>query len=264
MLELNASNYYSRKSNKQYMSVSQFKAFEECEAAEMAYLNGETGKEPTGPMLVGSYTHAAFESDEIFNQFIEENSSVIFNSRNKKYADYITADNMIETLKNDKFASFALSGEKERILTANLFGVDWKCKIDNINHEHQFFSDLKTTQDLYKRYWSDKYDGWVSFIEKWDYVLQMAIYRKIIEQNTGDLYTPYIVAVSKEKIPNKAVVYFDESRFDFEYEYAEMKLQRIMEVKNGEVDPVACGKCDYCRSTKKLNGTIEVGELIYV
>lgn len=43
-----------------------------------------------------------------------------------------------------------------------------------------------------------------------------------------------------------------------------MKLQRIIEVKNGEVDPVACGKCDYCKSTKKLNGTIEVGELIHV
>src|SRR5690606_5270705 len=128
-----------------------------------------------------------------------------------------------------------------------LFGMPWKMKVDSINHERNIFTDIKTTQDIHKRYWSEKYDGWVSFIEKWDYVLQMAIYRKIIEANTGQLYTPYIIAVSKENPPNKAVVHFDESRFDFEYEYTEMKMQRILEVKNGEMDPVSCGKCDYCR-----------------
>ncbi|PAE27935.1 hypothetical protein CHI07_16940 [Paenibacillus sp. 7884-2] len=246
------------------MSVSQFKNWCECEAATMAYLNGDIKKEPNGAMLVGSYTHAAFESDEAFNQFIAENSSVIFNTKKKKYADYAQADNMIESLKSDPFAMFAMSGKKEEIYTANLFGIDWKIKVDNVNREKGFFSDLKTTQDLYKRYWSEKYDGWVSFIEMWDYVLQMAIYRKVIEAATGDTLTPYIVAVSKEKIPNKAVIHFDESRFDFEYEYAEMKLERIMEVKSSQVEPSACGKCDYCKKEKKLNGTIEVGELIYV
>ncbi|GAA0415316.1 MULTISPECIES: PD-(D/E)XK nuclease-like domain-containing protein [Virgibacillus] len=261
--KLTSNNYYSLEMDRKYMSVSQFKRFIECEAKTMAYLKGEY-KEPTSSaMLVGSYTHAAFESEEAFNQFIEENNGSIFKKRGGKYQDYEQADLMIESLKNDPFAMFAMTGEKEQIYTANLFGVDWKCKIDNINHQHHFLSDLKTTQDIHKRYWSEKYDGWVSFIERWDYVLQMAIYRKIIEQNTGYLYTPYVVAVSKEKQPNKAVVYFDETRFDFEYEYTEAKMQRIMEVKNGEVDPVSCGKCDYCKSKKKLNGVIEVGELIY-
>src|SRR5690625_493370 len=262
-LPLTSNNYYSLKADNQYMSVSQLKNWIECEAATKAYLKGEITKEPTGAMLVGSYTHAAFEGDKVFNQFIEENNGVIFKKNGGKYADYEQADLMIESLKNDPFASFAMSGEKEQIVTANLLGIDWKCKIDNVNHQHQFFSDLKTTQDLYKRYWSEKYDGWVSFIERWDYVLQMAIYRKLIEQNTGQLYTPYIVAVTKEKTPNKAVVHFEESRFDFEYEWAEMKLERVMEVKYGNADPVACGKCDYCRSVKELNGTIEVGALIY-
>lgn len=246
------------------MSVSLLKNFIECEAQTMAVLNGEYIHPANTAMLVGSYTHAAFENDKAFERFIEEHNGSIFNTRGKKYADYAQADLMIESIKNDDFASFAMSGKKEQIYTANLFGIDWKCKIDNINHEHHFFSDLKTTQDIHKRYWSEKYDGWVSFIEKWDYVLQMAIYRKIIEQNTGELYTPYIVAVSKEKPPNKAVVHFDESRFDFEYEWAEMKLERIKDLKDGKTDPVACEKCDYCRSKKKLSGTYEVGELIYV
>lgn len=263
-LNLTSSNYYTLEADRQYMSVSLLKKFNECEKATMAYLNGEYKPEPSGAMLVGSYTHAAFESDEAFEKFIEENNSVIFNSRGKKYADYAQADLMIETLKNDPFAMFAMEGEKEQIYTANVFGVDWKMKVDSINHERKLFTDLKTARNLHERHWSDKYDGWVSFVEKWDYLLQVAIYRKIIEANTGELYTPYIVAVSKEKIPNKAVIYFDESRFDFEYEWTEMKLERINEVRNGKAEPVACGKCDYCKSTKMLNAPIEVGELIYV
>ncbi|MEN2468125.1 PD-(D/E)XK nuclease-like domain-containing protein [Ornithinibacillus sp. JPR2-1] len=42
-----------------------------------------------------------------------------------------------------------------------------------------------------------------------------------------------------------------------------MKLERIMEVKNGHADPVRCEKCDYCRMTKQLKDTIEVGNLIW-
>nr|WP_052737899.1 PD-(D/E)XK nuclease-like domain-containing protein [Bacillus sp. SA1-12] len=101
--------------------------------------------------------------------------------------------------------------------------------MDNINHQNKFFSDLKTTQDLHKRFWSEKYDGWVSFVEA----------------------TTYIVAVTKESTPNKAVLHFDESRFDFEYEFLEMKMKRILKVKSGEFEPIRCEKCDYCRSTKK-------------
>lgn len=248
----------------QYMSVSQFKNWIECEARTLAKLKGEYNEPPTSAMLVGSYVHAAFESEEVFNQLNEENNDIIFKAHGGKYADYVQADLLIETIKKDKFAMFAMEGEKEQIMTANLFGTDWKMKVDSINHDRKYFSDLKTTRNIFERHWSTKYDGWASFIERWDYVLQMALYRKIIEQNTGELYTPYIVAVSKEKVPNKAVIHFDESRFDFEYEYTEMHMERILGVKNGETDPVKCGKCEYCKTTKKLEGTIEVGDLIHL
>ncbi len=262
-MTLNKHNYHSREANQQYMSVSQFKRFVECEARTMAVLNGEYEEPTTNALLVGSYTHSAFESDEEFNSFVEENNGAIFKKNGGKYSDFETADRMIETLKSDPFAMFALEGEKEVIYTAELFGSPWKIKVDSANHDRLSFSDIKTTQDLYKRYWSVKYDGWVSFIEAWDYVLQMAIYRRVIQENTEHTYKPYIVAVTKENPPNKAVVHFDESRFDFEYEYTEMKMNRIMKVKSGEEQPVRCGKCVYCRKTKQLQGTIEVGGLIY-
>ncbi|AVO22610.1 hypothetical protein [Anoxybacillus phage A403] len=245
------------------MSVSQFKSFRECEAKTIAVLKGEFQEPTTNALLVGSYLHAAFESEEAFQKFIEENNSAIFKSRGGKYADFETADKMIEALKADPFVMFALSGEKEQIYTAELWGTDWKIKVDNINHQHKFFSDIKTTSDLYKRYWSEKYDGWVTFVEYWDYVLQMAVYRRVLQENLGQTYTPYIVAVTKENPPNKAVLHFDESRFDFEYEYIESYIERIIDVKNGKLEPKRCEKCDYCRSTKMLRDTIEIGMLLY-
>lgn len=263
-LHLTSENYYSNEADRQYMSVSQFKNFLECPARTMAELNGEFEKKPNEAMIIGSYVHAAFDSEEEFSKFIEDNNSIIFNSRGGKYAKFAQADEMIDAVKKDKFASFAMTGDKEQIYTANWLGIDWKIKVDSINHQNMYFSDLKTCRDLTSRYYSEKYSDYVSFVEKWDYLMQMAVYRKIIELATGKTYTPYIVAVTKESPPNKAVIHIDESRYEFEYEYVEVELERIIGIKNGEIEPNECGKCEYCRQNKKLEGTIEVGELIYL
>lgn len=261
-LLLNNDNYYSQEANREYFSVSQFKSMMHCEAAEMAKLNGEYEEPFSSALTVGSYTHTAFESKEAFNQFCEKEHDSIFKSRGGKYADFEQADHMIETLKNDEFAMFALTGEKERIFTGHLFGADWKIKVDNINFQQGFFSDLKTTQSLSKRYWSEKYQKYVSFVEAYDYVLQMAIYREIIKQSTGYELTPYIVAVTKENPPDKEILHFDESRFDFELEYVETYLPSLVKTKQGQAKPIRCEKCAYCRSTKKLTKTFEIGYLL--
>src|SRR5690606_4472553 len=119
----------------------------------LAKLKGDYKEPQTNVQLVGSYVHAAFESDEAFNEFIENHNDAIFKARGGKYADFEQADLMIETLKNDRFAMFALEGEKEQIYTGELFGVEWKIKIDSINHQRRSFTDIKTTSELNKRYW---------------------------------------------------------------------------------------------------------------
>ncbi|WP_397540307.1 PD-(D/E)XK nuclease-like domain-containing protein [Rummeliibacillus pycnus] len=74
-------------------------------------------------LTVGSYIHAAFESGGAFNQFCEKEQDSIFKSRGGKYSDFVVADSMIETLKNDEFAMFSLTGQKEQIFTGELFGA---------------------------------------------------------------------------------------------------------------------------------------------
>lgn len=261
-LQLNQSNYHSLEADREYFSVSQFKNMVECSAREIARLNEEYVRSESPALTVGSYTHAAFESAEVFIQFHKDNSESIFGKTGKKYAEYVMADAMIETVKNDPFCMFAMDGETEQIYTAEMYGAKWKIKVDSINHERKTFTDLKTTQSLYKRYWSDKYGKFVSFVEAWDYTLQMAIYRKVLELNTGTLYNPFIVAVTKENPPDKAVLHFDESRFSFELDTVEYLIPRFIEMKFGREKPVRCEKCEYCRSSKKLKDTIEIAELM--
>ena len=254
-------NYFSKEADRHYMSVSQFKSFAKCEAAALHKLN--SGKEEKSKaLIVGSYTHAAFESDEVFNEFIKANDSVIFNRKGDKYADFAKADEMINTVKNDEFCMLAMTGEKEVIFKGTLHGVEWKIKVDNINYQQGYFSDLKTTQDLQKRFYTKKYNGWGSFIHEYDYILQMYIYREIIKQKTGHYFNPYIVAVTKQDPPDKAVIGFNPERFEFEKEYVEAKIGKVLEVKNGLREPERCENCDYCRKTKKLKGFIELGDLL--
>ncbi|AQU79755.1 hypothetical protein AJGP001_10970 [Planococcus faecalis] len=260
--QLTSGNYHSTEANQQYFSVSQFKQFNQCSAKAMALLKGEFIRKESSALLVGSYTHAAFDTPEEFSKLLEENQEAIFNRKGDKYADFKTADAMIQTIQDDPFSMFAMEGDKEQIFTAELFGAPWKIKVDSINHSRKTFTDLKTTQSLSKRAWSTKYEMFVSFVEAWDYVLQMAIYRKVIELNTGFTYNPYIVAVTKEDPPDKAVIHFDTERFQFEIDFVEAVMEKMISVKSGEIAPTRCEQCDYCRSTKKLSNSIEMGRLL--
>ncbi|WP_342573743.1 PD-(D/E)XK nuclease-like domain-containing protein [Solibacillus sp. FSL K6-1781] len=260
--QLNSQNYHSKEANQHFMSVSQFKSAMECEAAMIAELKGEYTRPPSPALLVGSYLHAAFESEQAFADFFEQERDSIINTRGNMYAPFVQADDMIQTVKNDKFCMFALEGDKEVIMTGELFGAPWKIKIDSINHQRATFTDLKSTQELGKRYWSEKYSGWVSFVQAYDYVLQMYIYREIIFQNTGRYYDPYIVAVTKETPPDKAVLHFDSERFSFEQEYVQTLLPSVIDAKQGTKKAHRCEKCAYCRGTKVLKGTFEIEYLL--
>lgn len=255
-------NYHTNIANRHYMSVSQFKSAVTCEAAMLAELKDGFTRPPSQALMVGSYLHAALESDQAFTDFFEQERESIVNTRGNKYAPYLQADEMIETVKNDPFCMFALEGDKEVIMTGELFGANWKIKIDSINHQRGTFSDLKSTQELGKRYWSEKYNGWVSFVQAFDYVLQMYVYREIIFQNTGRYYDPYIVAVTKETPPDKAVLHIDKERYSFEQDYVQTLLPSMLEAKQGVKKAHRCDKCAYCRATKKLSGTFEIGYLL--
>lgn len=256
---INQENYYTK--NLIYFSCSQYKGFKECEAKEMAKIKRVYNQPPTRPMILGNYFHTAFESESAFDAFQTENETSLFKKNGEKLADVVQIDKMIESISADEYALQFLVGDKEPIYTGNLFGTPFKIKVDNVNHFEEFFSDLKSSKGIYEKYWDNDKRMYVSFLEKFDYVLQMAIYQEILLQNTGIKYKPFIIASTKEAVPDKAIFHFEQWRLDDAIEEMQDKLFRYDLIKQELVEAVRCERCDYCKETKKLTHTIEVGEI---
>ena len=62
----------------------------------------------------------------------------------------------------------------------------------------------------------------------------------------------YIAAVTKERVPDIKVIQIPQHILDTAYKLVEAKIDRFDLIKSGEVEPIRCEKCDYCKATKKL------------
>lgn len=131
------------------MSVSQFKSCQKCQAATLAKLKQEWQPEsnPTA-LLVGNYVHSYFESPTVHEHFLTDNKADIYKKNGLERAEFVQAIDMIEMLEYDEFFQFLYQGEKETIVTGELYGTEWKGKIDCLNIEQGYFVDLKTTRDI--------------------------------------------------------------------------------------------------------------------
>ncbi len=251
MLNLNNDNYYSSSANKEYWSVSQFKTFTKCEAAGLAEVRGEYEREITDALLIGSYVDSVLAgSREETEQFIETHGAKMFKKNGELLAKFEHANDMIERAGRDPLIKKYLTGDKQTIFTGELFEVPWKIKIDVYNGER--IVDLKTVRDF-----ADIYEpgyGWRSWVEYWGYDIQGAIYQRIEQIATGrDEPLPfYLAAVTKERVPDITVMRIPQHILDAAYHLVEAKIERFDLIKSGDVEPIRCEKCDYCKTTKVL------------
>ena len=263
MLELTKANYHSNEANFEYMSRGQYKSFLDCEAKEIAKLSGAWVDEPSIALEVGSYTHSW--NDGTRREFVASHPGM-FTQKLTLKADYLIADKMIATLERDELAMYCLEGEKEVIITAQMFGATWKVMLDVQNNERRRIVDLKTTKSITEKVWDEETRKKVSFVEAYRYCLQSAIYTEIerlaMGRPEGDWSEFLIVAVSKEKQPDKAIINMtDPERLVKELAEVEVNMPRILAVKAGEVEAVRCEVCDYCKATKALTKAIHYSEL---
>lgn len=249
MMKLTSTNYFNKDANKQYWSVSAFKAFDKCEASGLAQVRGQYEREETDSLLIGSYVDAYFTGD--FDDFYHKNEDKIYTKRGTRRAPIDTADKCINAVESQPLMLDFLEGEKQVIRTGNLFGVDWKIKMDVFQDGNRIV-DLKCVKDfepIYKEGF-----GKLSWIEYWGYDIQGAVYQKI-EQISSHRANPlpfYIVAVTKEKVPDIAIIRLPQHILDTALKVVEAKIDRFDLVKNGEIEPNRCGKCEWCKSTKIL------------
>ena len=249
MISLTSENYHTTKANKDYWSVSLFKAFDKCEACGLAMTEGEYVPEQTTSLLVGSYVDARFTGEKgALGKFALEHPE-IFNSRTGALkSEFRHAETMIRAVERQPMMMDFLRGENQVIMTGELFDVPWKIKIDV--HGGNRIVDLKTVKDfepLYKEGF-----GRMNWIEYWGYDIQGAIYQRIEQLYTGrtEPLPFYIVAVTKEKIPDVAVIHVPQHVLDTALKLVEAKIDGFDLVKHREIEPKRCGKCDYCKQTK--------------
>lgn len=243
-------NYFSPEAMSSYWSVSQFKAFNKCEACGLAEAKGKWIREETDALLIGSYVDAFFSGE--MDSFKERNGEKMFKKNGEVLAKFVNANNMIERVLHDPLMMEYLTGEKQVIMSADLFGVPWKIKMDVYNEER--IVDLKCVKDF-----NDIYDpgyGWRSWIEYWGYDIQGAIYQRAEQLVTGrSKPLPfYIAAVTKEKVPDIDLIEIPQHVLDAAYHLVEAKIDRFDLIKSGDVEPIRCERCDYCKSTKVLTG----------
>ena len=256
MIEISKENYYTPEADLNTFSVSQYKLFKQCEAKALAKVKGIYRQADNEAFLLGKYIHAW--SEGTLEQFKIDNPE-LFSSRGatkgQLKSTYQVADKMIKTLSEDKVCSNFLQGEKEVIIQGELFGVKFRGMVDILNINKGFFGDLKTTQGIYK-----KYSG-LNFIEQYGYIEQMAVYRELIKQQFKVDLVPYIIAVTKEDIPDKAVIRIDKGYTDNKLQEMEFYTERFQAIKEGKVEPVGCGCCDYCKSVNKVSRILSLSDL---
>lgn len=245
-MRLTSSNYHNKDANQQFWSVSLFKAFDACEAAGLASVRGQYKREETDALLIGSYVDAYFS--DTMDEFVGIHSDTMFKKDGTLYAKYEQANKLINAVECQPLMMDFLEGDKQQIMTGDLFGVPWKIKMDVFNGER--IVDLKCMRDFEPVY--KEGSGRVHFIEAWGYDIQGAVYQKIVEQNTGKKLPFYIAAVTKEKVPDVAVIEIPQSALDTALKVVEAKIDRFDLIKTGDIEPCGCGKCEWCKSTKIL------------
>ena len=135
---LTSENYFSAEANQEYLSVSQYKDFvgtlgkPACEEMALAKLAGDWETEKSTALLVGSYVDAHFEGTlDIFKAKNPE----LFKKDGGLKSDYIRAEEIINRVERDEYFMKFMSGKKQVIMTADLFGAKWKIKIDSYLEE---------------------------------------------------------------------------------------------------------------------------------
>lgn len=263
---LTADNYFSQEADLEFMSTSQYKQFAGCdgkvgcEAAAAARILRRYEPKPNRAMMVGSYVDTYFEGAESHERFRDTHPDIFTKSGDLR-AEYRKADEIIERLQQSDFFMQTMSGEKQVIMTGEIFGVKWKIKIDSFL-PHVAIVDLKIIESIRKLKWVRDV-GYVDFIRYWGYDVQGAIYQEIVRQNTGEKLPFYIAAATKEETTDFEVIHVQDNFLQNAMSLVEANIERVKHVKYGKIEPERCGVCEYCLQTKVITQPIGILDLVH-
>lgn len=252
-MQLNEANYYSQEADAEYFSASQIKSFKKCEAATMAALRGEYVRPMSQALLQGQFVDESLTGN--FGSWVLKHPEVSKRDGNLK-AEFMLCQEMVSRASRDKLFMSYMEGKPQEILTANLFGVPFKAKLDVLASDR--IVDLKTVRDLRSQYLPGQ--GRVDFATAWDWPLQMAIYQKVCEHATGEKLPCFLAVITKETPPDIRIIQVEQERMDAELAWLEQVLPRYEAIKAGAIEPERCETCEWCRESRVLTGPELLGD----
>ena len=255
-----------------HLSVSQARSLESCPRRWKAiHIDKTEQREPaTIPMIVGNYFELPFFDPAGKDAFLKENEELIwpkgryyqkdygrFKAGDQKDlpAEFKKADLIIKTIADTQPDIIRwLKGDHQVKLEGEIGGVHILAYADIIRIEkgETWIVDLKCLKPL-NDYWNEltrRYEKW------WErYVMQVAVYRELYHQMTGEVARMAVLACSKEKPPNFQFPEInDEEKIAEEMDLFEKYCFLARKIANGTEKARRCGSCDYCRKTVKISG----------
>jgi hypothetical protein len=252
-MRLTQSNYYGKKSNQEFMSVSQYKSFVKCEAMAMAEINGTYERPKSKALLLGSLVDELLTgTKKSQDAFFEENKAELFKKNGDPYADVAQAFETVEKIKKQPLMMKYLSGQTQKIMTGEIEGVPFKIKMDSYK-KGEFIADLKYMASLRS---PNMFEPMVRY---WNYIAQGSVYQEIVYQNTGKRLPFYLVIATKETPTHLDVCEIKQYDLDAELENIKKRVGRFHAIKSGEIPPERCEEydCNYCTETRILTEPID-------
>lgn len=270
--ELTEQNYHTPEMNMKYVGHSQFIDFMGtigrmgCECMGLAKAKGEWQEPSTTSLMVGSYVDAYFT--ESLEAFKKEHPDII-SSRGKTAgelkSDYKQADVMIQRAEKEPLFTRYLEGDKQVVMAGEISGVPVKIKIDSVDGRR--ITDLKTVKSISESFWAADLDQRLNVAEYWGWDIEAAMYCEIYRQNTGDELPFYLACISKDKSgtvphPRLAIVNIPQTKISEQLENVKSHIEKIQMIKDGVVEPMPCGRCDWCADNLPLKQVIGLDELL--
>lgn len=255
-------NYHSTKSNKKYLSASQYKDFcgsaglLGCESKALAKIDGTWKDEPTAAMVMSGYVDAHFSCT--LPSFKGKHPE-IFTKTGALKAAFKKAEEIVKRIERDEYFLKYMNGKNQVIMTGEMLGCEWKIMVDSYI-KGVAIVDLKVMKSLTQAFWVKDF-GYCSFVIYYGYDIQAAIYQHIVKAKTGEVLPFFIAGASKEDEPDIEIIGIDNQTIRNAYIEIESNIKRILKLKSGKLEPDNCGTCDYCRAVKVLSKPKHYSEL---
>lgn len=254
MMILTRDNYFSKEADMEYMSVSQWKLFYECEAKALATIQGQETATFKEAFLEGQLFEELVAGDA--KLFMAKHPELISSrgaTAGQLKAEFKKVLVAAEKFNSQKFFTDIIAKcDKQVILTGEIKGVKVKCALDLFDPKTNSIYDIKCMKD-FKEQWNSEERAYMPWYYTYKYVMQLAVYRELVRQNFGEPYQIGLMAASKEEQPDLSAPSFTSELLDLELKNFELYIKRYDDIKKGLLKPDSCGCCDYCKKNKVID-----------